>query len=447
MGKKNARQLRRKRARELRGKEQAFGFPSNSEQGMRPVPDVDVTVQTDAPRLLEQLRSTKPHLRVTACATVANMVSGARGARACEFMLTNGFLDPLLACAFDKECSLRVVAVGALRNIASSDYADACAILVKADTLTTCFCLLGQTVSSTTIDPSLRISLLTQLMALSCSLAENSDLTIGNFSKNSNLVECAWKCLDPEHCPMPLLVETAQFLNTATEDNEPLACTIRANANFITQCRSLAESEAVCLQVRALAAGILMNVSDESSTTEAINIVLPAIHSILSADLVPILKAMGPSIETEQKKIDESQASACADGSMDTSEDSKSAPKSETKTYQQPPDPWVDTIDLFRQNALGIQSALELLTNISALEGNGDSVSSQMDNLWNSQLGAGLFEKVSNFTSSFDTSSSDPACLGSLEHLRRLTPQRVFTRVTGVLSTLRRRACRCLANI
>ena len=51
MGKRNARQVRRKRARELRAKEQAFGLAAKTPQN---IVDEDL-VETDAPKLLEQV--------------------------------------------------------------------------------------------------------------------------------------------------------------------------------------------------------------------------------------------------------------------------------------------------------------------------------------------------------------------------------------------------------
>ncbi|XP_029641763.1 HEAT repeat-containing protein 3 isoform X1 [Octopus sinensis] len=241
--------------------------------------------------LIDQLQSTEEECRLVACATVATIVADPL---AIPVLLENNLVRILAPLLGDPNIYIQNSSVGALRNLSVDGGVAVCEKMVNSDVLTMVIGLLKM--YEVGWEPSklwdeklaqLKTDTFIQAVHLLWNLCENSETAVQIFNKEK-LAHPLVYCLNPSIYGYPLVLAVAHCLHTVTDSN-PEVCTYLRNDEPLSQIQSLTTintSSMDALLLRAVAAGLLVNVFGDQLSTASGHLVSPILSTI--ADVLAI---------------------------------------------------------------------------------------------------------------------------------------------------------------
>jgi hypothetical protein len=242
----------------------------------------------------------------------------------------------------------------------------------------------------------------------------------------------------------------AEFLQVVTEDNHQLAEHLREAQPFLNHLVAVASAEQGPPYVRSLCIGVLVNISDDLLLMKF----LRGAHGFLSTMVSHSPLALASNIVTECKDIvakdaEEARSSKDDGGTKpmaDKAAAAAGAPKKSRSSHpsESPVDPWDAPFEQWRQQALATQVALEVLSNIAALDesavmpevNDGKQDVPHLDLIVSSGIPAKV---VSLFSQQLDDEKTNM--------LRSVLPADEVEAVRRVLDMIRLRAFACANNL
>ncbi|PRP75627.1 hypothetical protein PROFUN_07993 [Planoprotostelium fungivorum] len=206
-------------------------------------------------------RNSEENERETACAAASQFAF--EDPKIVGKLIDLGLLKCLIERMGDPSISVRTAAAGAIRNFTLGGE-EICEKLMQSDCMTP---LLHLTLSykqhlqeAKELDKKVAELLMIQVIASFTNLCETNNRAVELFS-NSTALSMALELLNVKQYPLQLVIETAQFLNVVTENNESCCRAIRADRERAGALEVMMKDPEQHIYLRMLLCAIHLNVA------------------------------------------------------------------------------------------------------------------------------------------------------------------------------------------
>lgn len=272
------------------------GLPVNA------VKEEEEQADEDCPavELLEKLESPSADVREFACASISRVVQQSQNI---PDFLQRGAVRKLGPMLMDGSLAVRETATGALRNLSACGGQEVCEDMVKHDVMTPLTALLREccagfesAVVPMTDQKNPVEDVANEAVNLLWNLCESSSQALSVFNK-SGLLDVVVQCLERHPHHVELAISAAHCLQTVTEDNPELLCSVNtAVLGALENVLLSSQADMAHTLLRTLAAGTLWNLKGSipaARQAQTLNAVVATLSKCLDLDagtLIPKLR-------------------------------------------------------------------------------------------------------------------------------------------------------------
>nr|XP_040023141.1 HEAT repeat-containing protein 3 isoform X2 [Gasterosteus aculeatus aculeatus] len=253
-----------------------------------------------AAELLEKLQSPSADVREFACASISRVV---QQSQTIPVFLQRDAIRRLGPMLMDTSLAVRETAAGALRNLSACGGQEVCEDMAKHDVMTPLTALLRESCAgfesaaeAMTDKKNAVEDVAHEAVNLLWNLCESSTQSLSVFNK-AGLLDLVVQCLERHPHNIELATSAAHCLQTVTEDNPELLCSLNAAVLGVVEGVLLtSQPDMAHTLLRTLAAGTLWNVKGSlpaARQAQTLNAVVATLSKCLDLDagtLIPELR-------------------------------------------------------------------------------------------------------------------------------------------------------------
>ncbi|KAG7242571.1 hypothetical protein INR49_020284 [Caranx melampygus] len=277
----------------------AVGLPVNAVKEAVAEED-DYGDSCPAAELLEKLESPSADVREFACASISRVV---QQSQTIPGFLQRDAVRRLGPMVLDSSMAVRETATGALRNLSACGGQEVCEDMVKHDVMTPLTAVLREccagfesAVTQMTDQKNAVEDVANEAMNLLWNLCESSSQALSVFNK-TGLLDLVVQCLERHPHNVELAISAAHCLQTVTEDNPELLCSMNTAVLSALENVLLTSQPSMAHNLlRTLAAGTLWNLKGslpaarQAQTLSAVVATLSQCLALDAGTLIPELK-------------------------------------------------------------------------------------------------------------------------------------------------------------